>query len=179
LVIKVVLLALVLTAAFYDLRWRRIPNWLVLAGVLLGFGLNGFLSGAPLRGLLQALLGFGLASLVYFPLYVIRAMGAGDVKLMMAVGSLVGWRAWLLIFVLTAVVGGITALIVILLRGRVRQTAGNVVLLLMNLAHLQAPHSAAEQLDVRSSKGLRLPHGAAIALGTIAFLAVGYFIGQS
>jgi prepilin peptidase CpaA len=86
LVIKVVLLALVLTAAFYDLRWRRIPNWLVLAGVLLGFGLNGFLSGAPLRGLLQALLGFGLASLVYFPLYVIRAMGAGDVKLMMAVG---------------------------------------------------------------------------------------------
>src|SRR5258708_8116772 len=105
LAIEILLAAMVLTAAVYDLRWRRIPNWLVLAGMISGIGLNSFL--LEREGLVLALEGLGLAMLVYFPMYLLRAMGAGDVKLMMAVGAMVGWRAWFVVFVLSAIIGGV------------------------------------------------------------------------
>ena len=74
----------------YDVRYRRIPNWLTAIGVLLGLGLNTFLyQGWP--GLRFSLMGLGLAFGIYFGLYAVRAMGAGDVKLMAAIGALVGW----------------------------------------------------------------------------------------
>lgn len=172
LAIEVVLIALVLTGAFYDLRWRRIPNWLTLACLILGLGLNAFLF--EWSGLRQAGLGLGLAFLIYFPLYLLRGMGAGDVKLMMAVGSLVGWRAWLAIFILTGITGGIIAVAVLLSRGRLRHTLWNIWYLLHGLLHLQTPY-ANEELDVRSGKGLRLPHAVSIAVGVGIFLAGGYF----
>src|SRR5690348_13114929 len=113
---KIALVLLVLTAAFWDLRWRKIPNWLVLSGLIVGFALNGFLF--EWQGVKLAALGLGIAFAVYFPLYLIRAMGAGDVKLMMAIGSLVGWAAWLFIFIFTGVIGGVIAIAVLLLRRR-------------------------------------------------------------
>ncbi len=88
LVMQVVLVLIVMTAGIYDLRFRRIPNWLVLVGLVLGFGLNTFLFG--LSGLERSAMGMGLALLIYFPLYLLRAMGAGDAKLMAAVGAIVG-----------------------------------------------------------------------------------------
>src|ERR1700689_4273619 len=93
-VVQVVLVLIVVTAGIYDLRYRRIPNWLVLAGLVMGFGLNTFLF--ELTGLTRAALGMGLALLIYFPLYLLRAMGAGDAKLMAAVGSVVGPGNWIL-----------------------------------------------------------------------------------
>jgi prepilin peptidase CpaA len=172
LAIEVVLAALALAGALYDLRWRRIPNWLVLAGAILGIGLNSFLF--ELAGLRSALLGLGLAFLVYFPLYLLRAMGAGDVKLMMAIGSLVGWRTWLLIFILSALAGGVIGIVVILWRRRLRKTLWNVGFLVDRLVHFQAPYLASEELDVRSQKSVRLPHGLAIAAGTGVWMVVAY-----
>ena len=106
-VLQVLLVLIVVTAGIYDLRYRRIPNWLVLAGLVLGIGLNTFLF--DLEGLKRAALGMGLALLIYFPLYALRAMGAGDAKLMAAVGSIVGWQNWIVLFVVTALLGGLTA----------------------------------------------------------------------
>src|SRR5687768_11743315 len=81
------LLALLGSAMWCDIRTRRIPNKLVLVGLATSFVAQG------LRGLdgtqawfLGTLAGFGLL----LPLYVIRAMGAGDVKLMAMVGSFLG-----------------------------------------------------------------------------------------
>lgn len=95
-VLNSTLIALVLVAAAYDLRFRRIPNWLNLSGVIAGFGVNTFLSGG--HGLRNASLGLLCALLVYVPLYLIRGMGAGDVKLMAAVGAIAGPGHWLGIF---------------------------------------------------------------------------------
>ena len=53
-------------------------------------------------------------------LYALRAMGAGDVKLMAAVGSMVGWEDWFGIFIITAIVGGVAALLLVLFRGRLK-----------------------------------------------------------
>ncbi len=75
---EVLLVALVLVAAFFDLRTRRIPNWLVLTGVVLAFAVRGLLYGWAgfARSAIGLLVGFGL----YFVFYLVHAMGAGDAK---------------------------------------------------------------------------------------------------
>ena len=120
LVIQAALVALVVTAAVYDFRFRRIPNWLVLTGFCAGLALNTALGGWA--GLRLAAVGFAGAFGLYFFLYMLRAMGAGDVKLMGAVGSLVGWDLWLRVFLAAALTGGVVALVMIIITGRVRRT---------------------------------------------------------
>ncbi len=170
--IMIVLLATVFTAAVFDVRSRRIPNWISVAGALLGIALNAFLadgiSGAwfSLKGLL---LGFG----VYMALYMIRAMGAGDVKLMGAVGALVGPSNWFGIFVITAILGGIMAVILVLAKGRFKHTLFNVVFILSEMIKGRPAYLKREDLDVKSKKALGLPHGAVIAVGVVFFLAAG------
>src|SRR6266478_2850895 len=122
-VTQVVLVLIVLTAGIYDLRYRRIPNWLVLVGLVLGFAVNTLWLG--LSGLGVSAKGMGLALLIYFPLYLLRAMGAGDAKLMAAVGSIVGWQNWIMLFIVTAILGGVSAIVVLLFAGRVRKTFWN------------------------------------------------------
>jgi len=165
------LLALVLGAAVYDVRYRRIPNWLTIGGVLIGLALNTFLyQGWP--GLRFALKGLAIGFGVYFVLYALRAMGAGDVKLMAAVGSLVGWEDWFGVFLITALIGGVMALILIVWRRRVTKTLWNVSFILNELKSGRPAYVGKEELDVRSPKALGLPHGAVIAVGTIFYLAL-------
>ncbi|MGB7760189.1 MAG: A24 family peptidase [Bryobacteraceae bacterium] len=175
--IEIVLLAVLLVAAVYDVRFRRIPNWITVTGVALGLLLNAFLSGPPgawfsFAGVWFSLRGLGLAFGVYFLLHVIRAMGAGDVKLMAAVGALVGWQDWLGIFLITAVLGGVMGLILIASHGRVRKTLGNVVFILTEMISGRPAYIKKEELDVRNPKAMGLPHGAVIGVGTVFFLVV-------
>jgi prepilin peptidase CpaA len=105
---------LVGTAAMYDIRFRRIPNWLVLAGLATGFTWNALSTGVP--GFVRAAAGLGLGFILYFPLYLIRGRRAGDVKLLAAVGSIAGPINCFWIFTLTAVLGGVIVLVVIMNR---------------------------------------------------------------
>lgn len=170
--VEAVLLALVLGAAVYDVRYRRIPNWLTVAGVLVGVALNGFLDQGRPGLLVSSLLGLAIAFGVYFVLYTLRAMGAGDVKLMAAVGAMVGWPDWFGIFVITAIIGGVMALILVIARGRVKKTFWNVAFILSELKGGRPAYMRREELDVKSPKSLGLPHGAVIAVGTLFFLAM-------
>ena len=72
----------------------------------------------PLGGSREALLGTGLALLVYIPLFALRAVGGGDVKLMAAVGSMAGPKAWIAIFLITAIAGGVIAMVLIVGEGQ-------------------------------------------------------------
>jgi prepilin peptidase CpaA len=175
--IEVVLLALVLAAAVYDARYRRIPNWLTLIGVLVGLGLNTFLyQGWP--GLRFALMGLGIGFGVYFILYALRAMGAGDVKLMAGIGALVGWQDWFGIFIITAIIGGVAALLLVLFRGRFKKTLFNVGFILSEMKSGRPGYIGKEELDVRNPKALGLPHGAVIAVGTLVFLFLSAYFKQ-
>lgn len=167
---QILLGILVLIAAAFDIRYRRIPNWLVLAGIVVGLGFNVYDSGWA--GLLRAAEGLGLGFILYFPLYLIRARGAGDVKLLAAVGAITGPGNCLWIFLSTAILGGIIAVLVLLVRGRLQRTLFNVAWIARDLLHFQAPYKSSEELDVTTTKGLRLPHAAMIAVGTIAFLVL-------
>jgi prepilin peptidase CpaA len=173
---EALLMAVVLGAAVYDVRYRRIPNWLSVGGVLLGLALNTFLyQGWP--GLRLSLEGLGVGFGVYFVLYALRAMGAGDVKLMAAVGAIVGWRDWFGTFVITAIIGGAMALMLVAMRGRVKKTMWNVGFILSELKSGRPAYMKKAELDVRSPQALGLPHGAVIAVGTLFFLAVAAHLG--
>jgi prepilin peptidase CpaA len=165
---QVMLATLVILAAGFDIRSRRIPNWLVLSGMVWGMAMNLFLYGTA--GLKASLIGIGLAFLVYFPLFIVRGMGAGDVKLMMAIGALVGPVNWLTIFVATAILGGVVALALLAWRKRLRQTLHNVWFIVVELLRLRAPYGTDEKLDVHHPNAITMPHGATIAAGTLLFL---------
>jgi len=167
--IRIFLEVLVIVAAFWDIRTRRIPNWLTLSGVLLGVALNTFLF--EINGLWFSLKGLGVAFGVYFVLYLLRAMGAGDVKLMAAVGAAAGAGNWLGILLLTSVAGAVAGLLLVAFKGRLRKTLGNLGIIITSLGRGRAPYKETPELDVSSDKAMRLPHGALIALGTLGFLA--------
>jgi prepilin peptidase CpaA len=144
--IQILAAALVLVAAVTDIRSRRIPNWLTLLGVL-GFS-------------------------AYFILYLLRAMGAGDVKLMAAVGAIVGPENWVAVFLASAAAGGVIALALMVWKGRVRETLFNSLLIVQELAQFRAPYKRNTHLDVKDPRALNMPHGVAIAAGTVACLAL-------
>jgi prepilin peptidase CpaA len=171
LVLQIILLLVVSGAAVYDIRFRRIPNWLVLTGLVLGLGINMGLFGW--RGAKSSLLGAALAFLIYFPLYLLRGMGAGDVKLMAAIGSMVGAANWFGIFIITVLLGGVMAIILLLTRGKLLNSLSNIGFLLMRLASFKVPY-AREELDISSSRSIKLPHGVAIAGGSMLFLAASW-----
>jgi prepilin peptidase CpaA len=167
------LAVLVLTAAIYDMRYRRIPNWLILIGLLAGFSMATVFSRTD--GLKTALLGAALAFAIYLPLFALRAMGAGDLKLMVAIGAFTGPFNWIVVFMITSILGGVLALALLLYRGQLGRTLGNVIFILRELLHLRAPYRARPDLDVAHPGAVRLPHGVAIAGGTLLFLAFNHF----
>lgn len=107
--LEIILLLLVFQAAASDLAWRRIPNVLVLAGLLLALVLHWRLGGGNAL-LAQGLAGAGVGMLLFLPLYALGGMAAGDVKLVAMAGSFVGpWQA-LQLALLSALAGGVLAL---------------------------------------------------------------------
>jgi len=168
--IAVILLTLVLGAAVYDIRYRRIRNWLTASGVVSCLAMNAFLyQGWP--GLRLSLAGMGLAFGLNIILYILHFRGAGDVKLMAAIGAMTGWQNWVGIFAVSAVIGGVLAIIVVILRKRLKATFWNVGFLMNELKSGRSAHLKREELDVNSAKAARIPGGAVTAIGTLFFLA--------
>ena len=120
------LLVILVTAAINDVRFQKIPNILSLSTIGVGFAYHLWQSG--LQGLLFSLGGtlLGMAFLILF--YLGGKMGAGDVKLMGAVGSILGPSGVFKAFLFTAVVGGIYAIILLLCRGRLIETLERISL---------------------------------------------------
>lgn len=170
---EILLGILVGVAAVYDIRFRRIPNWLVLAGIATGFVWNVLSAGGP--GFGRAAAGLGLGFILYFPLYLIRGRRAGDVKLLAAVGAIAGPGNCFWIFLLTAILGGAIALVVIMIHKRTSHTFFNISWIVRDLLRLQAPYKSSEELDVTTSKGLRVPHAAMMAVGAVAFMVIAQY----
>jgi prepilin peptidase CpaA len=166
--VQILVAAIVLAAAVTDLRTRRIPNWLTLSGVCAGLLLNWSLAGSA--GIGTSVRGMGLGFGLYFVLYCLRAMGAGDVKLMAAVGAIIGPANWMSVFVASALAAGLLSLGLIVWRRRVWETLGNTFLIVTELAHLRRPWERHRQLDVKDPRAMNMPHALAIAVGTAVCL---------
>ena len=89
---------------------------------------------------------------------------------MAAVGAFTGPDAWLRIFLITAVVGGVIAIVTLLTRGGLWRALRNVGTILSSLARLRAPHEKRPDLDVAHPSARTLPHGASIAVGVLIYL---------
>lgn len=164
----VALAALVLTAAAWDVVTRRIPNLLVIGGVLLGFVLQSGIHGWA--GFRTAGLGFLFGFAVFLPIMLLSGKGAGDIKLMAAVGAIAGHNNVPLIFVLIALAGGVMAVVLLLWRGGGWRVLGNIVFILGELIRLRPPHQRRPELSLDHPKAVTLPYGVAIAAGALFFL---------
>jgi len=112
-------LGLALAAGAFDLRSRRIPNWLTMAGALAGVGLAA--AGGSERAI-QSALGLGVALVVGLVLFQLRAVGAGDAKLLAAFGAWFGLRGLPAAFLAMTAGGAILALLWALRHGVLRGT---------------------------------------------------------
>ncbi|MDP5238042.1 prepilin peptidase [Uliginosibacterium sp. 31-16] len=165
------LLALLAAALWQDIISRRIPNRLVLAGLLAGLACNALLSqGAGLfmadaggLGLGKALLGMLAGGAMLLPLYLLRAMGAGDVKLMAVVGAFLGPLQAFGAALLTFLAGGLLALAAALFARSLPQVLNNLRLMLLYLA---SGREAGLRVSDAPTSG-RLPYAVAIAIGTL------------
>lgn len=151
---------LLAAAAWIDVRHRRIPNWLSLAGILAGLFL--WVLQSSWSGLLTGFLGLLVGGALFLPIYLMRGMGAGDVKLMAAVGSFLGPVHVFYCGLLIAIVGGVIAAIVAVRQGRLRAALLDSV----NLVFRRRPAKTLE----RSARHESIPYGLAIALGTVIYL---------
>jgi prepilin peptidase CpaA len=158
-----VALSVAIIAAAFDLQQHRIPNWLTYPAILLGFALRGALLGWT--GLLSGLAGFFLAGGVIFLFFLVRAMGAGDVKLMAAIGAFAGLREAGAALLATAICGGVLAIVYALYRRRLWTTFKNVGVVMK--FHAWAGAQAHPELNLDNPAALRIPYGLAISLGTL------------
>lgn len=110
-------MALALAAGGTDWRWRRIPNWLTVPGLLAGIAVNAAVSG--LSGVKTSLLGAGLGLLLLLPFVFLRSLGAGDWKLAGALGAIVGPGALLDLLMGSIFVAGVMALVLVIYKRRV------------------------------------------------------------
>jgi prepilin peptidase CpaA len=162
------LLLLVAAAAINDLVSRRIPNSLLLVGWLCVLPLH-ILSVAPGSALAASLGGTVTGFAIFLPLYLLRGMAAGDVKLMATVGAFVGPADAFSIAIMSWCAGGVMALLIIVARGRLRAAFANVGDLLRPLL-MRAARMPAVTEPMRQPSVGSMPYGLAIAVGTIALL---------
>jgi prepilin peptidase CpaA len=147
--------SLLALAALSDLRSRRVSNALNLGILVLGVAFA-FASVAPVAAARQVAGGVGVGLLIWFPMFALRLMGAGDVKLLAACGAWLGWQGMLVASLATGVSGGVLGALW-LLRTHGAPTAVHTVATAVRTPWLMKmrPYDARE----------RMPYAVAIALG--------------
>lgn len=153
-----------LVATIVDIRTRRIPNDLTATMSGLGLGLAAVgISGISFWGSLAGLL---LGLVLMMPGHLLGATGAGDVKLMAAVGTIVGPVTVVNAFLFTAIAGGILALLVAARRRRLAATVAGTGRL------LAGPRTARDEIRAAPHAN-RFAYGPAIAVGSVLAAVVG------
>jgi prepilin peptidase CpaA len=149
-----------------DLKSARIPNWLTFSAAIVGLCFHTF--SAHGQGLGSAALGLVIGLALFFPVFALRAMGAGDVKLLAALGAWIGPAAigWVALY--TAIAGGVLALVVMVWRGYLRQGLSNIRTLLKFWSLVGLKPLPEVSLD--SPNTLRLPYALPIAVGLLVTL---------
>ncbi len=161
-----ILAALLILAAAWDFRFHKIPNRLTFptAGLAVAYhaAMNGF------SGFLFSLEGIGMGIVILLPFYLLGGVGAGDAKLLGAVGGFLGPKGVFAAFLFTALVGGFYAVGLLVFHGYLKKTVLRYGTMLKTFLwarnFIYIPPPAAEGKP-------KLWYGLAIALGT--FLSLG------
>ena len=123
-IFQIVALGVVLVAVVWDIASRRIPNVLTFGAALIAFITHAYVGGWS--GLGFALLGWVVGVALFFPVFALGGMGAGDVKLLGAIGAWLGAAAVVWVGLFSGIAGGVLAVIVALFSGYLKQALRNV-----------------------------------------------------
>jgi prepilin peptidase CpaA len=150
---------------YMDVRYRRIPNKLVLVILIGGVTLNTLFGGT--HGLVASLGGFALAFAVMFFFHAFGTMGAGDVKLFAAVGAINGISLVLPTLLVVALTGGVMAIIKMVYSGRAKATMFGVLQFFYGLL----PGQTVPRFAIPADRSYTLPYAVPICFGSLlAFL---------
>jgi prepilin peptidase CpaA len=160
--------SIVFFAAIIDLNTQRIPNKITFPTILIGFICQVWLKG--FSGLIFSLQGFGLGIGLFILPYMIGKMGAGDAKLMGAVGAFLGPKGVFISFLYISIAGGIYALLLILFRRQ--QFKGFFTEQYVNIVTLYRTRKFDGDIAMKKSGRPRLCYGLAIAAGTWLYIGL-------
>lgn len=148
-------------ACVTDIRARRIPNLLTFGAAVAAVAFHARSGGLSGAGVAAA--GWAVGLLLFLPIFALRGIGGGDVKLLAALGAWVGPASTLWLGFWSAIAGGVLALIVAVARGYTGQAFANVwgMLAFWRVMGLQ-PHPV---VNTDSTAGPRLPYSLPIAAG--------------
>lgn len=157
-----------------DLRGRRIPNLLVLIMLVTGVtlhalgpsngreGMFGYFPGALGAG--SALLGMTVGLLMFLPLYMLHAMGAGDVKFMAALGAFSGPVQAVSLGLTVLVAGGVLAMLLTLFKGKARLVIRNLKLIAQ-----RRNEDGTQTFNPVTQTAERMPYALAFGMGLLAY----------
>lgn len=163
----------VLLASWIDYAQHRVPNWLNLALIVLGFVAQAYFlgwSGVGV-GFWGLLTGFGLLILPWM----MHGMGAGDVKLMAAIGVWMGPLLTLYSFGLGALIGGFVAIVMVVSTGRLRLACANLGVIMAKCSNRQTLFSEFGSAKSLGTSSQLLPYGVPLTAGTLCILAAKMF----
>ncbi len=161
--------AVLIAAAWIDGRQLRVPNWLTFPMIVSGWVYSGVAFGW--EGIGWSLVGTLVGIALLLPAYAIGGMGAGDVKLLGGVGAWGGPTATFYAFCATTVVGGVMAIVMVLLRRGWKKHSKQFWLILNEMMVIRNPDELAAIAADRKSSMMLLPYGIPIALGSIGYFA--------
>lgn len=154
---------ILLLAVVYDQRERRIPNGLILVGLILGLSWNAYTGGSA--GILFSLQGLLAGIALLFIPFAMGGMGAGDVKLLGVVGAFKGALFAFHTFIFMALWGGVIAVILLIAKGELGKTLRRLWAgFLLALFKVQKMKDSVET----SNSGVYFPYALAIALGAVS-----------
>lgn len=175
---NILLLMLVSLSAAFDAKERRIPNKITFMGIIVGLLFN-LISGGWM-GLLNSFLGLLAGIAIFFIPFAVGGMGAGDVKLMGAIGALMGWRFSVETAIYSALVGGMMVLVYLVYTRKMREILSGMLLALVQFLNRIIQRRGynealmrAEQNFYRNGreyKKIYIPYGVAIAGGAVLVL---------
>jgi len=160
-VVALLFVPLAISIAYMDVRYRRIPNKLVLVTLIIGLTLHTFFGGW--HGLFASLGGLALAFSLMFFFHVFGTMGAGDVKLFAAIGSVVGASMVLPTLLVVALTGGVLAIFKMVYSRRVTTTMFGVFQFFYGLL----PGQTVPRFDIPADRSYTLPYAVPICFGRL------------
>ena len=153
-----------LIAGYTDWRSRRIPNWLTVPGFAVGVVMSAILG--RWSGLKESLLGTGLAFALLLPFWLLKSLGAGDLKFAVALGAYTGPGRLIDILIGSVFVAGVMALALVIYKGRFLQTARNIGHILVSLVTFRLPGT---HVTLDNPNALTIPKGVALALTVVVY----------
>ena len=176
-VVWVLLVPAILYASWVDYAQRRVPNWLnaciLAAGLAVQMRFHGW--GGIGAGLLGAAVGFGVLIIPWL----MHGMGAGDVKLMMAIGAWLGPALTLWSFAVGALLGGVVAVVMITVTGRTFYALANMQTIVTKLRRWDTAFGEFGGARTFGRTSQLLPYGVPLTFGTLAVLAAHCISGGS